>query len=219
MSLIHSYSSIKDFEGCAKRFHEVRILKAFKQQDTEATLYGTAVHLAFEEYVRDGKELPQQFSQFEPFVAPLRAMAGEIRCESKMGVRRDFSPCEFFDKDAWLRGIPDLLVINHDKGIARVVDYKTGKSSKYADMAQLELMSAMVMAHVPTVHTVKTALLFVVAKDIVRGEFTREQLPAIWSRWAGRANTVEKAIELNVWNPKPSALCRFCPVSTCPNHP
>lgn len=217
--MAHSYSSIKDFEGCPKRFNEVRILKRFKQQDTEATLYGTAVHKAFEDYVKDKTPLPPQFSQFKPFVEPLAGLDGDIRCEEKIGVRRDFKPCGFFDKDVWIRGIPDYLVVNAPKRVARVADYKTGKSSRYADMAQLELMAAMVMAHHPDVDTVKGALLFVVANDVIKSEFTRAQLPDIWSKWAGRVGSVEKAIELNVWNPRPSALCKFCPVKDCANHP
>lgn len=217
--MAHSYSSVKDFEGCPKRYNEVRIVKRFKNRDTDATLYGTAVHKAFEEHVRDKAPLPEQFAQFKPFVEPLANMAGDIRCEEKLGVRRDFSPCAFFDKDVWIRGIPDYLAINHDKRVARVADYKTGKSSRYADMAQLELMAAMVMAHHANVDTVKTALLFVVAKDVIKAEFTRAQLPEIWSKWAGRIGAVEKAIEVNVWNPRPSALCRFCPVTDCSNHP
>lgn len=217
--MAHSYSSIKDFEGCPKRFNEVRILKRFKQQDTEATLYGTAVHKAFEDYVKDKTPLPPQFAQFRPFVEPLAGLEGDIRCEEKIGVRRDFTPCGFFDKDVWIRGIPDYLVVNAPKKVARVADYKTGKSSRYADMAQLELMAAMVMAHHPEVDTVKGALLFVVANDVIKSEFTRAQLPDIWSKWAGRVGSVEKAIELNVWNPRPSALCKFCPVKDCANHP
>lgn len=217
--MAHSYSSIKDFEGCPKRFHEVRIIKRFKQQDTEATLYGTAVHKAFENYVKDKTPLPDQFAQFKPFVAPLASLEGDIRCEEKLGVRRDFSPCGFFDSDVWIRGIPDYLVVNRPRQVARVADYKTGKSSKYADMAQLELMAAMTMAHHPEINVVKAALLFVVAKDVIKAEFTRQQLPDIWSKWAGRVGNVEKAIEVNVWNPRPSALCRFCPVKDCANHP
>ena len=65
MSLVHSYSSVKDFEGCPRRFHEVRILKNFKSQNTDATLYGTAVHKALEDYVQDGVAIPAKFSQFQ----------------------------------------------------------------------------------------------------------------------------------------------------------
>jgi hypothetical protein len=218
MALAHSYSSVKDYEGCARRYHEVRILKNFKSQDTQATLYGTAVHKAFEDYIKDGTPLPEQFAQFQPFVEPLAAVDGEIRCEDKMAIRADFSPCGFFDKDVWFRGIPDYLAISTSGKTARVADYKTGKSSRYADTAQLELMAAMVMLHHPTVEKVKGALLFVVVGDIIKAEYTRSQLPEILSKWAGRAGAIEKAVDVGVWNPRSSALCKFCPVSSCEHH-
>lgn len=216
--LAHSYSAIKDFENCARKYHEVRILKNFKQSDTEATLYGTAVHLACEEFIRDRKPFPPQFAQFQRFVEPLAAIEGDIYCEERMAIRADFTPCGFFDKDVWFRGIPDFLAVNRERGIARVADYKTGKSSRYADTAQLELLAAMIMAHHPEVNTVKGVLLFMVVGDVIRAEYTRAQLPEIWSKWAGRANAIEKAVELNVWNPRSSALCKFCPVASCPHN-
>jgi PD-(D/E)XK nuclease superfamily len=218
MALAHSYSSVKDYEGCPRRYHEVRILKKFKSKDTEATLYGTAVHKAFEEYIRDKTPLPEAYSQFQSFVEPLANATGDIRCEERMAIRADFTPCEFFDKDVWFRGIPDYLAINHEKGIARVADYKTGKSSRYADTAQLELMAAMVMLHHPDVNIVKGVLLFVVIGDVIKAEFKREDLPTILSKWAGRADAIEKAVDVGVWNPRSSALCKFCPVSSCEYH-
>jgi hypothetical protein len=162
--------------------------------------------------------LPEQFAQFQPFVEPLAAVDGEIRCEDKMAIRVDFSPCGFFDKDVWFRGIPDYLAISTSGQTARVADYKTGKSSKYADTAQLELMAAMVMLHHPTVEKVKGAVLFVVVGDIIKSEYTRAQLPEILSKWAGRAGAIEKAVDIGVWNPRSSALCKFCPVSSCEYH-
>jgi RecB family exonuclease len=218
MALAHSYSSIKDFEGCPRRYHAVRILKQFKSKDTEATLYGTAVHKAFEDFIKEGIPLPAQFSAYEPFVTPLARAEGDIRCEERMAIRVDFSPCGFFDKDVWFRGIPDYLAISPNGKVARVADYKTGKSSRFADTAQLELMAAMVMLHHPNVDTVKGALLFVVVKDIIKTKFTRDQLPSILSKWAGRAGAIEAAVEVGVWNPRSSALCKFCPVSSCEHH-
>jgi len=217
MALAHSYSSIKDFENCARKYHEVRILKSFKQSDTEATLYGTAVHKACEDFIKLNAPFPPQFAQFQRYVEPLAAIEGDLYCEERMAIRADFTPCGFFDKDVWFRGIPDFLAIN-ERGVARVADYKTGKSSRYADTAQLELLAAMIMAHHPNVHTVKGVLLFMVVGDVIRAEYKREQLPEIWSKWAGRANAIEKALELNVWNPRSSALCKFCPVSSCPHN-
>lgn len=218
MALAHSYSAIKDFEGCPRRYHEVRILKKFKSKDTEATLYGTAVHKAFEDFIKDHAPLPASFEAYRKFVEPLATLDADIRCEEKMGIRADFTPCGFFDKDVWFRGIPDYLAISRSGKVARVADYKTGKSSRYADTAQLELMAAMVFIHHPTVEKVKGALLFVVVGDIIKAEYTRAQLPEILSKWAGRASAIEGALEVGVWNARSSALCKFCPVSSCEHH-
>jgi RecB family exonuclease len=218
MSLAHSYSAIKDFEGCPRRYHEVRILKKFKSKDTEATLYGTAVHKAFEDFIKDNAPLPASFEAYRKFVEPLATLDADIRCEEKMGIRADFTPCGFFDKDVWFRGIPDYLAISRSGKVARVADYKTGKSSRYADTAQLELMAAMVFIHHPQVEKVKGALLFVVVGDIIKAEYTRAQLPEILSKWAGRASAIESALEVGVWNARSSALCKFCPVSSCEHH-
>jgi CRISPR/Cas system-associated exonuclease Cas4 (RecB family) len=216
-SIAYSYSSIKQFQNCPRQYHETKILKRAKSQPTEATRYGELVHTAFENYVKDNTPLPEAFKNYQHFVEPLTRLTGEIQCELKLAIRKDFTPCEFFASDVWFRGLPDLLAINRQTGVARVVDYKTGKSSRYADTTQLELMAAMVMCHYPEIHTVKGVLLFVVANDIIKAEFTRAQLPTILSKWAGYAGNVEDALENGVWNPKASGLCKFCPVSeaTC----
>lgn len=208
----HSYSSIKAFQQCPRQFHEVRILRNYKTQPTEATMYGERAHKAFEDYLMGRAELPPEFVRFVRYVEPMKSFKGEIICEQKMGIRRDFTPCGFYDDDVWFRGIPDFLCLNHEKGIARVGDFKTGKSSRFADSSQLELMAAMVMQHYPSIHTVKGALIFVVAGDIIQSKYERSNLPVMLSKWAGEADIVETA---EVWNPKTSGLCKFCPVSSC----
>jgi len=210
--IAHSYSSVKDFEGCGRRYYNVRILRRFKQADTEATLYGTAVHKAFEEFFMHGTPLPEAYQQYAPFVNPLKGLQGELRCEEKMAVTADFKPCGFYDEKVWLRGIPDYVCLNRRKRIAHVADFKTGKSSRFADSKQLELMAALIMTHHPEIDRVKAALLFVVAGNVIKSAYTREELPAIWASWAGRTMAIEEALVNGVWNPKPSGLCKFCPV-------
>lgn len=218
MKLAHSYSAISQFKNCPKQYNEVRILKRFKSEGTEATRYGEQVHKAFEEFIRDKKPLPPHFEHYLPFVEPLANLQGETLCEVKMGIRDDFSPCDFFAKDVWFRGIPDVLNINHETGVARVGDWKTSKSSRYADTAQLELLAGMVMSHYPNVKRVKGALVFVVAGDVVKAEFTRDQYADIMSKWVGKADEIVRSLEVGVWNPRPGPLCKFCPVSDCVHH-
>ncbi len=138
-------------------------------------------------------------------------MVGERHCERKMGFTKDFQPCEFFAKDVFFRGIPDLLLVNGPS--AWVADWKTGKSSRFADTSQLELMAAMIMVHYPEVKKVKGMLFFLVAGDIIRAEYTREQLPEILSKWTGYADQIDGMNPDQPWPAKPSGLCKFCPVS------
>lgn len=216
--LAHSYSAIKQFDTCSKQYYEVRILKSFKSAETEATTYGTLVHSALEHYIRDGTPLPENLAHFGPLVEPFTRIKGDVFCEEKLGLRADFSPCGFFDKDVWFRGVPDFMAINRETGVARVGDWKTGKSSRYADTDQLELMAAMIMQHFPEVNKVKGALVFLIPKDVVTGEYTRDQLAGILSKWGGKANMIEKVVAKGVVSARPSGLCKFCPVATCPHH-
>lgn len=209
-----SYSGIKDFEGCQRRFYFVKVEKKYTSAATAATTYGTQAHEAFEVYVRDGTPLDPRFAQFEPLIAPLAAMEGEKFCELEMGLAKDFTPRKFDAADVWLRGIADYVCLNRQKKTAYVVDYKTGKSARFADVGQLELMAAMVMKHAPGIDKVKAGLLFVIANEFIKATFTRGQLPDILSKWAGKIGAIESAWDAGVWNACPSGLCRFCPVAS-----
>lgn len=213
----HSYSSLKLFEQCPKQFKEVRILKRWPKVDTDATRFGTEFHLAAEEYVRDGKPLPPKFAVYQKYLTPLVAMGGTKMCEYEMGLTQEFEPCAFDAPDVFIRGIADLVIINEATGVARVVDYKTSKSSRFADTAQLSLMAAMVFKHFPAINTVKAGLLFVIADDWVPREYKRSELPSLLQAPVATINRIDKAVEVDVWNAKQSPLCKFCPVdkATC----
>ena len=159
-----SFSKIKAFEQCPKQFYHMRIARDYVESETEAMLYGTAFHTAAEEYIRDNKPMPPQFDYAVATLDKLRAKPGNKLCEYKLGVTKDLEPCGFTDEGVWFRGIADLIILDDD--VAWVVDYKTGKSARYADKGQLELMALVVFKHFPQVEKVKAGLLFVVSKDL-----------------------------------------------------
>ena len=108
-----SHSSLKDYEGCPRRYHEVKVLKNYKFQDTQATLYGKELHEAAEFYIKDGTPLPPQFDFIKDTLDALNALPGRKLCEYKMGVTADLRPCDFLAKDVWVRGIADLRSEEH----------------------------------------------------------------------------------------------------------
>jgi len=130
-----SHSSLKDFEGCARRYHAVKVLKNYPFTETEATRYGNQVHESLELYVRDGKPIPPEHSQFKEVVDKLLSKNGRKIAEYEMALDIDLNIVGWKDKKVWVRGIADLLIIDDDHLTAWVVDYKTG-NNKYPDREQ-----------------------------------------------------------------------------------
>jgi hypothetical protein len=214
MNVKWSHSSLKDYEGCPRRYHEVKVLKNYPFKDTDATLYGKELHTAAELYIKEGTPLPPQFAFIKDTLDALMAKPGRKLCEHQMGVTKDLKPCKFMDKEVWVRGIADLLIIDDENLTARVVDYKSG-NNKYPDREQLKLMALMVFAHFPHIRRVSGALLFVVKEDIAKASFMVGEAEEHWWDYRERVARIEQAHETGVWNPKPTPLCGWCPVTTC----
>ena len=214
MQVTWSHSALKDFEGCAKRYHEVKVLKRFPFTDTKHTIYGKDVHKAIEDYGRDGTPMPPEFAQFLPVVDALLAKPGRKLFEHEMALTKDLQPCAFNASNRWVRGIADLRIVDDDNLTARVVDWKTG-NDKYPDRDQLTLMSLMVFAQFPHIRSVSSALLFIVKGSMVKHKMALDDIDAAWWDYRERVAKLEAAQEYDVWNPSQSPLCGWCPVRDC----
>lgn len=216
--VVWSHSSLKDFEGCPRRYHEIKVLKNYKFQETEATRYGTQLHKAAEDYIQDGVALPPQFSFVKDTLDALNKKPGRKLVEYQMALTEKLQPCTWKSPDVWVRGIADLLIVNDDDLTAWVVDYKTG-NNRYPDRDQLKLMSIMVFAHFPHIRQVKSALLFVVKNDMVKHSMTVDQAEAEWWSYRERTARIAACTENGVWNPKQTPLCGWCAVKSCEFNP
>lgn len=218
MSLAWSYSSIKTFDQCPKKYYHLRVIKDVKDADSTATVYGKDLHSAAEEFIRDGTPIPPKFSFIAPTLEALRKIEGDKHCELKLGVaKRDgkFAPCDFFAKDVWWRGIADLLIVNEEKKQAWLVDYKTSKNAKYADTKQLDLLAGAVFTHFPKVVSIKSALLFVVSNEMVKKEHEYIMRSSYLNCMEPELMRLDAAMRTGVWNPNSGPLCKFCPVVDC----
>jgi hypothetical protein len=211
-----SYSGIKDFEQCARKYHEVKVLKKYKRQETAQTLYGTQLHKHAETFIEDGVPLPTAFAFLQPVMEAIERMPGTKLCEHAMGLLEDLTPCEFMDAACWTRGVADLIVIAPDGASARCFDYKTG-NDRYPDTDQLLLMALMIFQHFPTVQRVSGGLLFVLKGTVFRHQVERHQAEKLWWRWRERVARLDAARAANRWPETRSGLCRkHCPVLDCP---
>jgi hypothetical protein len=213
-----SYSSLKTFQQCPKKYYHLKVAKDIKDDGSEATIYGQEIHKAAEDFVKDGTPIPEKFAFIKPVVEALNRIEGEKHTEIQLGVANNngkLAPCGFFDKGVWYRGIADLLIINGDEGF--LVDYKSSKNAKYADLKQLDLLAAAVFLHYPEVTKLKSALLFVVSNEFVNKEHNSQHKLAYFEHVRYDLERLETAMKTGVWNAVSGPLCGWCPVKTCHN--
>jgi hypothetical protein len=211
-----SYSSIKTFEQCPKKYYHLKIAKDVKDEGGQASIYGNLVHKAAEDYVRDGTPMPPEYSYMVPVLDALLRIPGEKHCELKLGVGYEdnkYYPTDFSDPDAWWRGIADLLVV--DSHTAYLVDYKTGKNAKYADPTQLDMLAGAVFTHMPWVTKIKSGLLYVVSGEFIKKEHTAKNRTSYLATFDDALERLVVAEKVGVWNPVSGPLCKFCPVVSC----
>ena len=205
-----SYSSLNEYATCPRQYNETRVLGRFTKETSPQMQYGTDVHLALEEYIRDGKPLGAH-SKFYPIVEHLKALPGVKYPEHKMAVSHDKTVCDFDDPERWVRGIADLIIVDGNRAL--IVDYKTG-SNRYPDTKQLHLMALMTFAHFNEVDSITAQLSFVVHNTVVNAKYTREE--TTWDAFTPTLMALYQSFEKDVWPATPTPLCKWCPVTTCP---
>jgi hypothetical protein len=210
-----SFSSLKTFQQCPKKYYHTKVAKDIKEPDTTATLYGKSAHTVAEEYIRDGVEIPAAFEYLRATLDALAMIPGIKLCEEMLGLTKDLEPCAFDAPEAWWRGIADLVILDEANELAWSVDYKTSKSARYADVKQLDLVATAIFKKYPKIKKIKSALLFVVSKEFVKATHHAEMTAKYMEKPTQDVARIEAALENGVWNPVTGPLCRFCAVKQC----
>lgn len=223
-----SFSRVSAFEQCKAKFEYLYVVKSVKDQGNVYTEAGVKIHEALEAYgkhkvsgtvdahdVLADKVVGPEEAGWRRLVDLVVAQPGEKLFEFQMAIRRDFIPCAWDDyANVWLRAIGDVVVIG--TGVAFIGDWKSGKVKK--NPFQLALFAAMIFAHFPTIHTVKTAFIWLAHDDITSETYYRSTLPELWAGLLPRLTAVQEAVDVGVFPPSPSGLCRWCPAkSVCPS--
>ena len=201
-----SFSSMNTYFTCAKQYKLTYVTPVIPYQETDATRWGTEVHLALEEYCRDGKPLADKFLPFKPYADKVMALPGEHFFEREMAIGTSFQQVSFDEPSAVLRGIIDVLVVNGDKAL--VADWKTGKVREDSD--RLKLFALFVMTHYPEVNSVTTTYVWLAHKKTTKVTYTRDDLPGIIEHFMVKVNKIKSSYEMDRWIPKTSGLCAWC---------
>jgi hypothetical protein len=218
-----SYSKLKNFDSCPRRYYEVDVIKAWPQPKTPDLERGDALHAAMAKRVKLGTALPMEFSYMEPWAEKLTKVispAQAIAVELKLAATKDMKPTSYFAKNVWLRGVIDYIQLSplHSNGdykqLASIIDYKTGKPRE--DETQLALNACLVFAHYPDVVGASTSFLWTEYNDTMHVTFKRKDAKDIWENVKPRVAKLEQATIEGEFPPTKNYLCReYCPVLSC----
>jgi CRISPR/Cas system-associated exonuclease Cas4 (RecB family) len=207
--LTHSYSSIKQYENCPKRYFHQRIEKSVEDKGGEASRYGEQVHKALEDNIREGAPLPAPLRKYEDMcsVVKQKAEGADLTAEIEMSVDADFVPTGWWDPDVFIRSKLDVLIVKDDKAI--VLDWKTGK--RRPDPFQLDLFSLQVFSHYEHINKVYSSFVWLPDQTTDMTISYRQDVPTLKQDTMARIRRIEESQTHDNWPARPSGLCSYCP--------
>jgi hypothetical protein len=207
--LTHSYSSIKMYENCPKRYEYQRITKEVVDTGSEATKFGERVHADLENRLLRGYPLPQESSKHEQVCTTLQELTqhATLLAEQQLCLNENLTPTGWWDKDAWLRSILDVLIIKKDTAI--VIDWKTGK--RRPDFMQLELFALQVFKHYPNIKKVKSTFVWLKEGKTDTETYTSNRTSLMWADLLARIERINQSYKTGNFPARPSGLCPWCP--------
>jgi hypothetical protein len=213
-----SYSKLKAYEDCPRRYYETQVAKNYTDSTTDQT-WGNAVHAAMAQALRDGKPLPTKFQICQRWVNEVRNVKGGellIEDDCQWAITREFQPTAWFAKNVWLRCIADAVVLKYPAGM--VVDWKAGKSAN-VDPIQLLLTSLMMFIQFPKLDRVVSLFVWLKEDHKTVQTIFREEAVEHWAAIMPRVERLAEATRRNNFPPVPNRFCRnWCPVESCEFH-
>lgn len=213
-----SYSSLKDFETCPRKWAEIRFYRNVKDTVSEAGQWGFDVHeqLAKLLKAKGEVEVPASLKSVEHIVHKLRGLHYRLRfVEERWAFDREGNLLkDFFDKNTWFRVVIDAGYVLENCKDAVIVDWKTGKPKE--DDTQLKIFAKAMFLAVPyKLERVHAGFAWLQTGKLDHQRvFTQEEIDKWWEHeLLPRVSALQEAVLMEEFEPRPSGLCRkWCPV-------
>lgn len=219
-----SYTMLDQFANCPRQAYHRYILKE-KGPETEAQRKGNELDRAMEDRLTKGTPLPEEWQKYEGYAASLKAVPDvQLYAQLKLGIKRDFTPSDFFGPDVWGRGVLDVALVKRrtssSANTAIITDWKTGKSNEGKPWSngglQLKIFALLLFCHFPGLDKITALNLWL--RDMKPGNvynFLRKDRAELWKEVLPKVMAVEKAFATGNWPEAPGPLCGYCDVTAC----
>lgn len=214
----YSYSRLKTFESCRKKYYHTMVAKDFVEPESEEMKWGQMVHKQMERAIITGS-YPADFVYAQDAQRILDILArkpdAQVLVEQQLAVTRSMQKTTWFGKDAYLRVIVDLAIIDGKVGVT--VDWKTGKVVE--DSPQLMLTALVMFIHYPQLQAVRTEFGWLKTHERTTVDYKRAEIMPMIQAFQPRVTKMEQAALDNLYPAEPGRLCRrWCAVTACPHH-
>lgn len=214
MNFVWSLTKWRDYETCPLMFHNKHILKNFIDTPGPAMARGRDVHKMFEESVKHGVVLSQEFATWEPVVEIFEGRK-DVFTEFKFGLDKQLQHTGFFSDTVWIRAALDVLVSDQKNPL--LVDYKTGKFRDYHKSDAEFYAACTIKAY--NFGKITAQYWYVDNPQSSFGmDVSMKDAPSLLMRWASLFQSAEMAIEQGRIPANDGAQCRWCQVKTCSNY-
>lgn len=213
-----SHSQIDKFKNCPWSWKRIYQDKNVQSTESEATLWGTTVHEAVENFLLHGTPLPNNVqqaygAQFATYLPWWGAKPG-LEIEPHYGIDIDGNHIDPEHPYCWAHGYIDVMA--RDRWQAWIGDWKTGKS-KFKS-TQLQLYSAFVFAAYPEVTHINTGYFRLQHNMVDNATYVRDQAEALLRPYAALYTHLTSAIANNYFPKRAGVLCGWCDVRDCENN-
>ena len=220
-----SHTKLSDYLQCPYKFYEKYVKKSTKTSTSEAMAKGNRIHKILELAVNQPDGIARNLdSLVSSGLMPVVEIIDRLKdlgaaAELELGVKKDWAPCSFRDKEVWGRCKIDILAAKGATGI--IVDWKTGatKNLKYQTENELKLHAVIAGAHFPELKIISGRYYYTQAFQFHPAPpekpyiFTnliaeRYKINALMGR-------IEYAVENDKCGTRKGPLCPWCEVKTC----
>lgn len=204
-----SPSRLSQFESCPKKAQYLYVQK-LKEPQGAAAVEGARVHELAAQYVQGRLTgLPDELALFRQEFEQLRQLDVPVTCEQQHAFTSAMVTTGWFDVDAWLRVVFDVLVEHKDDSLT-IIDHKNGKI-RDKDLEQCELYACAGFVLFPVAQRITTKLWYLTRGQEYEVSYTRAESEEIWPHWVERAQAM---LDATAFPARPSPLCRWCFAST-----
>lgn len=205
-----SYSFLSTADNCPHQALHKFVLRDIEKVETKAQADGIAVHEALARRITKKTPLSDPYAHLEGLIRPFEQHGLDMQAELKLGVKLDRSPCDFFDKNVWGRGVIDVVAQKGENAL--IIDWKNGKQRE--DPFELKIQACLLKAKYPELKLIEGFYFWLKSMDI-GPRYNLSDTDAHWQAITARVMDLVRCLQLDNWPKVQSPLCGWCDYTPC----